>query len=110
MKKNIDSLASVYSSHLSSDARSIGLSFHRFTGSSCRFTNRRSCSDLDTENQNLTRKMPSLASIRSNSGASRRNSMHSSGRQNPITRSTPARLYQDRSNITISPAAGRWAT
>ena len=33
--------------------------------------------------------------------------MTSSGRQNPITRSTPARLYQDRSNIAISPAAGR---
>ena len=28
----------------------------------------------------------------------------------PMTRSTPARLYQDRSNITISPAVGRWLT
>ena len=28
--------------------------------------------------------------------------------QNPITFSTPARLYQDRSNSTISPAAGSW--
>jgi hypothetical protein len=34
--------------------------------------------------------------------------MTSSGREKPITRSTPARLYQDRSNIVISPAAGRW--
>ena len=30
--------------------------------------------------------------------------------QNPITRSTQARLYQDRSNSTISPAAGRCST
>jgi hypothetical protein len=28
--------------------------------------------------------------------------------QNPITRSTPARLYQLRSKIATSPAAGRW--
>ena len=28
--------------------------------------------------------------------------------QNPMTRSTPARLYQLRSKITTSPAAGRW--
>ena len=34
--------------------------------------------------------------------------MTSSGREKPITRSTPARLYQDRSNMVISPAAGRW--
>jgi DNA replication protein DnaC len=30
--------------------------------------------------------------------------------QKPITRSTPARLYQERSKRTISPAAGRCAT
>ena len=30
--------------------------------------------------------------------------------QNPITRSTPARLYQERSNITISPLVGRCCT
>ena len=29
--------------------------------------------------------------------------------QNPSTYSTPARLYQLRSKITISPAAGKWA-
>jgi len=28
----------------------------------------------------------------------------------PKTRSTPARSYQERSNSTISPAAGTWAT
>ncbi len=32
------------------------------------------------------------------------------GVQKPITRSTPARLYQDRSNITISRPAGRCGT
>jgi NAD(P)-dependent dehydrogenase (short-subunit alcohol dehydrogenase family) len=36
--------------------------------------------------------------------------LDSSSEQKPITRSTPARLYQLRSNSTISPAAGRCAT
>ncbi len=31
---------------------------------------------------------------------------YSSSVQNPITRSTPPRLYQERSKMTISPAAG----
>ncbi len=44
--------------------------------------------------------------MRSISGASRKNSSTSSSVQKPITRSTPARLYQDRSNRTISPAVG----
>ena len=35
---------------------------------------------------------------------------YSSSLQNPITRSTPARLYQERSNSTMSPAVGRCAT
>ena len=42
------------------------------------------------------------------SGTSARNRSYSSGWQKPITCSTPARLYQDRSNITISPGSGRW--
>ena len=49
-------------------------------------------------------------SILSNSGTERKNSSTSSSVQNPMTRSTPARLYQLRSNRTTSPAAGRWAT
>ena len=49
-------------------------------------------------------------SMRSNSGASRMNSQYSTSVQKPITRSTPARLYQERSNMTISPAAGRCGT
>ena len=40
----------------------------------------------------------------STSGASSRNRSASSGLQKPITRSTPARLYQLRSKITTSPA------
>ena len=43
----------------------------------------------------------------STGGASSRNRSVSSGVQKPITRSTPARLYQLRSKITTSPAAGR---
>ena len=43
----------------------------------------------------------------SQAGASSRNRSVSSGWQNPITRSTPARLYQLRSKITTSPAAGK---
>ncbi len=49
-------------------------------------------------------------SMRSKSGASRMNSLYSASVQNAITRSTPARLYQERSNRTISPAAGRCGT
>src|SRR5205085_965504 len=39
-----------------------------------------------------------------------RNRLSSSFVQNPITVSTPARLYQLRSKITISPAAGKCCT
>ena len=45
--------------------------------------------------------------VRSNSGVCRMNSSYSSCVQKPITRSTHARLYQERSNSTISPADGR---
>ena len=54
--------------------------------------------------------MPERTSIRSNSGQERMNSSYSSSVQNPITRSTPARLYQERSKRTISPPAGRCGT
>src|SRR5207248_7877366 len=87
-----------------------GESFHCRTGSTCRMMNRVCCSRRDTENQNLTRWMPERTSIRSSSGAWRMNSRYSLRVQYPMTRSTPARLYQDRSNSTISPAAGRCAT
>ena len=61
-----------------------------------------------TENQNLNKWMPLATSIRSNSGVWRINSRYSCGSQKPITRSTPARLYQERSKNTISPAVGRF--
>ena len=48
--------------------------------------------------------------MRSKSGAVRRKSQYSASVQKSITRSTPARLYQDRSKTTISPAAGRCGT
>jgi hypothetical protein len=88
-----------------SDARSIGDSFHCRTGSTCRMTKRVRCSSRETENQNFTSVMPERTSARSSSGARARNSSYSSSLQKPMTRSTPARLYQDRSNIAISPAA-----
>ena len=56
------------------------------------------------------RMIPERTSIRSNSGHERMNSWYCASVQKPMTRSTPARLYQLRSNRTISPAAGRWAT
>ncbi len=62
----------------------------------------------DTENQNVVTLIPLLTSIRSNSGACSMNSAYSAGVQKPITFSTPARLYHERSNNTISPPAGRW--
>ena len=75
-----------------------------------RMMNRVRCSPGVTENQNLVICSPERTSIRSNSGASRMNSQYSSSVAKPITRSTPARLYQERSNMTISPPAGRCGT
>jgi hypothetical protein len=59
------------------------------------------------ENQYFIKMMPERTSIRSKSGTLRKNSSQSSSVQKPMTRSTPARLYQLRSNSTISPPAGR---
>ena len=92
------------------DSRSIGDSFQRRIGSSSRPRNRRSCSASLTENQYLRSRTPSSTSSRSKIGHWCRNRWYSSLVQNPITRSTPARLYQLRSNSTISPAAGRCST
>src|SRR4029079_9204112 len=87
------------------ELRSIGLNFQRLVGSLIRDWKRTSCSLSLTENQYLIRMIPERTSIRSNSGTERRNSLYSSSLQKPITRSTPARLYQLRSNNTISPPA-----
>ena len=75
-----------------------------------RIAKRVRCSWRVTENQNLVRCTPLSTSISSKSGAWRRKSWYSAGLQKPMTRSTPARLYQDRSNRTRSPAVGRWLT
>src|SRR5208283_778622 len=107
---NISSLAREYSTQRGRDCKSIGLNFQRLVTSAMRSWKRRSCSSSLTENQYLIRMIPERTSMRSNSGQLCRNSMYSLSVQNPITRSTPARLYQLRSNSTISPAAGRWAT
>ena len=68
-----------------------------------RASNRSPCSSALTENQYSNTTIPERTSIRSNSGQLRRNSGASSSAQNPITHSTFDRLYQLRSNRTISP-------
>ena len=100
----------MYASHRSRLSRSIGDSFHRRTGSICRIANRVRCSSWVTENHSLVTVVPDSTSIRSNIGAWRMKTAYSSSVQKPMTRSTPARLYQERSNSTISPAVGRWLT
>ncbi len=87
----------------------MGLSFHCFSGSLILQRNRNSCSSSGMENQYLMSWIPERISIFSNSGTDRKNSSYSASVQKPITRSTPARLYQLRSKSTISPAAGRCA-
>ena len=64
----------------------------------------------ETENQYFLSMMPSSISICSNRGASRRKAACSSSEQNPMTFSTPPRLYHERSKSTISPAVGRCVT
>jgi hypothetical protein len=71
---------------------------------------RASCSARDTENRHLNSLMPERVSMRSTTGGWRMNSSHAVGEQKPITRSTLARLHQERSNSAISPAAGKCAT
>ena len=68
------------------------------------------CSSSVIENQYFKSLVPLRVSIFSNSGTISRTSRIPCSEQNPITRSTPDRLYQERSNSTLSPAAGRCAT
>ena len=84
--------------------------FQRFSGWSRRAWKRRSCSSSETESQYLIKMIPERWMIRSKRGQECMNSSYSSFVQKPITRSTPARLYQERSKRTISPAAGNRAT
>src|ERR1700690_185540 len=108
--ENMSSFALEYSTQRRRDSRSIGLSFQRLVGSLMRAWNRRSCSSSLTENQYFSRMIPDRTSMRSNSGQECMNSKYSFSVQNPITCSTPARLYQLRSKRTISPAAGKLGT
>ena len=52
--------------------------------------------------------MPLSTTILSKTGTCCMNILYSLSVEKPITRSTPARLYQDRSNRTISPDDGKW--
>ena len=65
------------------------------------------CSFCVTENHSLVTEMPEPSSMFSSIGTSRRNSACWDSVQKPITRSTPERLYQERSKNTISPADGK---
>ncbi len=107
---SIVSLAREYASQRVIDSRSIADSFQRRSGSSSRRRKRSCCTVSLTENQYLRSRIPSSTSIRSKIGHWRRNRWYSGWVQNPMTYSTPARLYQERSNSTISPAAGRCST
>ena len=75
-----------------------------------RMRKRSCCSSSVMENQYLIRMIPERTSIRSNSGTSWKNCSTCSEVAKPMTRSTPDRLYQERSNSTISPPEGRWGT
>jgi hypothetical protein len=61
-----------------------------------------------TSSQNFSRMTPDSTMAFSTMGAAFRKVRAWSSLQKPITRSTPARLYQLRSKMTTSPAAGRW--
>src|SRR5215472_13003084 len=85
-------------------------SFQIFRGSLMRLCSRRVCSSGLTSSQYLSSRIPESTMAFSMSGASPRNRSTSSGLVKPITRSTPARLYQLRSKITTSLAAGNCST
>ena len=84
--------------------------FQRLSGSSMRSAKRASCLSWSQHSQYLNSRMPSSTSCCSNAGACRRNALTCASLAKPITFSTPARLYQLRSNSTISLAAGRCGT
>ncbi|MCY1310551.1 hypothetical protein D9M70_607510 [compost metagenome] len=89
---------------------SIGDSFQIFSGSWQRSWKRLSCISRPMLIQNLKNWISSCTIIFSKRGVCFRNCLCCSGVQKPMTRSTPARLYQERSNSTISPAVGMVAT
>src|SRR5260370_7294994 len=81
----------------------MGDSFHRRMGSVSRPRNRRCCSSSLTENQYLRSRTPSSTSSRSKIGHWCMNRLYSVGVQNPMTCSTPPRLYQLPPTSTSSP-------
>src|SRR5215469_7223003 len=85
----------------------MGDSFQILRGSFIRLCSRRVCSPGLTSSQYFSSRIPDSVMAFSKAGTSWRNRSVSSGVQNPITRSTPARLYQLRSKIATSPAAGK---
>jgi len=85
----------------------MGESFQILRPSSMRPSSRRVCSSGLTSSQYLRRMMPDSTISFSKSGTTFRKRFAASSGQKPITRSTPARLYQLRSKMTTSPAAGR---
>ena len=68
---------------------------------------RLSCISWPRSSQNLKKMMPSRTICFSKRGVSSRKCWCCSGVQKPMTGSTPARLYQERSKVTNSPAVGK---
>src|SRR5262252_180317 len=104
---SIMSRAREYSYQRRNDSKSIGLSFHCRKGSLMRASNRLCCSFFPTSSQYLMSTNPASTTYFSIVGHSFRNLSCCSSVQKPITYSTPARLYQLLSNMTISPAVGK---
>ena len=109
VRASISSRARAYSVHRLRAVRSMGESFQRFQSFFRRDWKRRSCSSSDTSSQSLITFTPALTKLSSNRGASRKKLATCDGVANPLTFSTPARLYQERSKSTISPGPGRCA-
>ena len=83
-------------------------SFQTLRGSSIRLSRRRVCSSGLTSSQYLSRMIPESTIACSTCGDLLEEPLASAPRvQKPMTGSTPARLYQLRSKITTSPAAGK---
>src|SRR6266481_4757285 len=85
-------------------------SFQVLRPSSIRASSRLACSSGLTSSQYFNRSTPDSTMAFSNPGITSRKCLACSSVQNPSTRSTPARLYQLRSKITTSPAAGKCGT
>ena len=85
----------------------MSVSFQVFRGSLMRPSRRRVCSSGLTSSQYLSRMIPESTIAFSTAGTCSRNRSVCSGVEKPMTSSTPARLYQLRSKITTSPAAGK---